>query len=310
LIAKKPGRRRGTIFGDALQAARDLWEAQATDPNRELPGRDLCIAQALAEVELGYGEIMPKDQEQADELEIERVKVRVMVRQYIVRYGLQARREVEYESLFPHPKTGRSSRTFVLAGKIDGVQKIGDRVALVVEDKFVGQIQKAMIDRLPLDAQSSEYVDALLRRGWEAQVAYRHTRYPGLNPEKAKTYKTKEDKPAEPLADFEVRLAEDVLDRPEFYFDEQILIFPKHHLDEYESERWVVGEMIKNARALQKGEGISAWPKNPSRCWEFGGCEFIPLCTQRDGAMDLYEVVDDSPELSAREDVASEYAGT
>lgn len=304
LRLQKTGRRRGTIFGDALQAARD-----ATPEQIEEYGPFYPQALAMASIDESYVEIMNdvNSQEQMDEIEIERIKVRVMVRGYLERYGLKARREVEFDLPYRHPSTGGYSKTFRLGGKIDGIEIVGQHKGRVIEDKFVGQIQKAMIDRLPLDAQATEYVAALVAKNWSAEVAYRHTLYPGINPKKGKeapelTPGGKPSKaksvPPETLEQFEERLADDVFNvRPEHYFDEQVLFFPADHLAEYESERWVVGQMIKNARALVTAEGAAAFPKNSSRCWEWGGCEFIPLCTMMPDARDRYVVTEDNQEL-------------
>lgn len=305
-IDKRAGRRRGTIFGDALQAARDTFGAEANQA--EFP--DSAVRAAMASIDASFDAFIPKDQADADELGVERAKIRVMVSHYIMRYSLTARREVEFE--LPFPTMHGTSRTFRRAGKIDGIEVVGPRRGRVIEDKFVAQIQKAMIDRLPLDAQATEYVDALLGKGWEAEVAYRHTRYPGKNPLPAKQFKTKDDYPGETLEEFELRLADDVNENPTSYFDEQILIFPKVHLEDYRAGRAGTARMIQDARLRTQAEGFAfGFPMNPSRCWEYGGCEFIPLCVKAEGAIDRYVVVPDNQELSERSpdgSITSEYA--
>jgi hypothetical protein len=191
-----------------------------------------------------------------------------------------------------------------------------------------------MIDRLPLDEQATEYVDAFMSVGWDAEVAYRHTLYPQINPKKGKEAPalTPSGKPSkaksvapETLEEFADRLLEDVLQtRPEHYFDEQILWFPKDHMDDYRAGRWGTAQDIIAARrvfretARRQGTDVlvppalaQEFPMNSSRCWEYGGCEFIPLCTKLPGAEALYEIVQDNPELThGKEDegVTSEYA--
>ena len=232
---KKPGRRRGTIFGDALQAARDLEVLSVDETTAEFTPLEQRVAAAQEEVDRAADELLlhANDQETTDELEIERVKIRVMAAAYIRRYGTLPRREVEYRLPLVNPDSGRSSRTFQRGGKIDGLEVISAKRARLIEDKFVGQIQRVMIERLPLDAQVTEYVDALLSRGWTAEVQYRHTRYPQLNPRKGKVAPafTPGGKPStaktvapEQMWEFEQRLEADVLERPEFYFDQQVLV--------------------------------------------------------------------------------------
>jgi len=282
MIAKKPGRRRGFIFGVALQDARDS--------RTEGAGETEAVKRALDSIKESYetmeqaGEI--SSQETADDLALELVKMQVVVMGYLMFYGMRPRREVEFHLPLINPSTNGRSRVFDLAGKIDGVEIAGVKHALVIEDKLVQQIQKPMIDRLPLDAQSSEYVDAFLARGWTAEVAYRHTRWPGINPSKPK---------GESLDSFQRRLVEDLGERREFYFDQQILSFPTSHMDDYRLGRYGTARMIMHAR--RERDYRIGFPMNPTRCWEFGGCEFIPLCTQRPDAEALYQRRRDNPEL-------------
>lgn len=287
LKATKPGRRRGSIFGSLIFTA----------------GYEPEEMQAVAD--RFYGEIHPDSPEEHWALEVERAKVEVMVEEYLECYGIDDRREIVFDLPLRNPTTGRSSRTFRDAGKIDGCVVTGPQQVRIIEDKFVGSIQRAMIARLPLDAQCSQYVDAFAQKGWTATVAYRHTLYPGINPTKEKVLKTKTH-PAETIDQFRERLHADIAERPGHYFDEQILLFPQQHLDDFRRGKWGVGEQIKLAR--RNPDWQKAYPMNPSRCWEYGGCEFIPLCTRQSGAQDLYQIEADNPELNTGGGVVGEYA--
>jgi hypothetical protein len=298
---EREGRRRGTIFGSAIfavqQAEEDgkLIESEETGISHRLAVHDV-IEQRISEFYAGFH---PSSQDEQDELALEAVKVEVMVRAYLGRYGIDRRREVVFEMPLINPATGHPSRTFKRAGKIDGVVPLGGNHARVIEDKFVGQIQKAMIDRLVLDQQIAEYVDALAQLGWTAEIEYRHTRYPGVNPASAKEYKTKADVPAESLDDFALRLEADVRDRQDFYFDMQRLIFDASSLQEHREGRWAAAKGIMRSRLeLQQGASLGiAFPKHEWKCNQYGSCEFLPLCTNQDGAEALYVVGDDNPEL-------------
>jgi len=130
-----------------------------------------------------------------------------------------------------------------------------------------------------------------------------------INPLPPKQFKTKDDYPGETDDEFAQRLADDMVERNVFYFDEQNLILPQDHLDDYQRGRWATAQDIIGK--LRSPDPMSAFYMNPSRCWEFGGCEFIPLCTKQEGARDLYEVVPDNPELrEQRGEAVSEYAGS
>lgn len=245
-----------------------------------------------------YSERHPSSTEEETSLEIEKVKLIEVSLAYIKAYGIDRRREIVYEMPLINPLTGRAMRAFRVAGKIDGIVPLGNKHAKVIEDKFVQQIQRVMIDKLPLDDQITEYVDALARQGWTAEVEYRHTRYPGVNPEKPREYKTKPNYLGETLEEFGERLAIDLVERHDFYFDVQTLMFSTEHLEEYRLHRWMVAKEILERRTVAKKLGVAAWYKNPSVCHQFGGCQFIPLCCKIEGAEHMYEVSDArDPEL-------------
>lgn len=298
---EREGRRRGTVFGNAIFA---VQQAEEDGKLLELEETGLSHRYAIYEVieqtlDAFYAEIHPSSQEEHDELQVERVKVEQMARAYLGRYGIDRRREVVFEMPLINPATGSPSRTFRRAGKIDGVVPLGDKHARVIEDKFVGQIQKAMIDRLVLDQQVAEYVDALAQLGWTAEVEYRHTRYPGINPAGAKEYKTKPNVPAESLDDFGMRLEADVRDRQDFYFDSQRLIFDSTHLATHRAGRWHTAKQIMQARRELPKLGLDqAFPQHEWQCDRWGSCDFLPLCTNREDAGALYRVEEiDNPEL-------------
>jgi hypothetical protein len=288
----KGGRRRGTAFGNAIFAAlRDKEESEHTSGEATFSLEDIV---GIA-IEDAYSEVHPRDQDEADEIELEKVKLTIVCAGYVERYRMRARREIEFYLPFKNPDTHGHSKSFKLGGKIDGIEVVGQKRGRVIEDKLVGQIQQPMIERLPLDAQATEYVDALIHHGWQAEVAYRHTLFPQSKPKLIGTGKARR---RETLLEYGMRLSDDVHERPEHYFDEQILAFPTDHLEDYRRGRWGIGKQILQARSDAKQLGWQgAYPMNPSRCWEYGGCEFIPLCTKQIGARDLYIVVSDTPEL-------------
>lgn len=284
LRAAKPGRRRGSAFGAAIFAANQAGEdGQWT----------MAIIDAVGE---HYGPLVESSMstEQARDLEVESAKVRVMAQAYIVRYGFDTRRELTFELPLRKPDSGWVSRRWYRAGKIDGLIPLGGNHARLVEDKFVSQITDIMIQRLPLDSQITEYADALAAKGWTCEVEYRHTRFPGINPEKAKTYKSKPDKQAETIYEFEHRLVADLGERPDFYFSKQTVVFDPARLEEHRLERWQV------AKEIEETEHNGRFFKTTSHCLEFGGCDFLPLCTDGWGvAGDMYVPTTPTPELGA-----------
>jgi len=290
-VAERHFRRRGSAFGLAILAV--------GQDDQDIPMRKIIEKS----VQDSYKDEHPANTAEAEAMAVEAVRVYVMAEAYIDRYGIDQRREVEYDLPLINPYTNQPSMEWRRAGKIDGVITLGSRRwndeeylwARIVEDKFTSSIQKVMIDRLPLDQQTTEYVDAFLQMGWRAEVAYRHTRVPGIEPLKAKTYKTKPDLPAESLEEYAERLREDVAERPSFYFDEQILYYPDEHMEDYRRGRWHLSREIIDR---EDTESIDNWWMNTSKCADFGGCDFIPLCCQWEGAINLYRVEEPDIELS------------
>lgn len=298
---ERDGRRRGTVFGSAIFAVQQADEDGTLDQMQER-GETLrgAIYTIIEDCLLAfYSEQIPTDQGMADELALERVKIEQMVRAYLGRYGIDKRREVVFEMPLYNPRTRMPSRTFKRAGKIDGVVPLGGSHARVIEDKFVGQIQKVMIERLPLDEQIAEYVDALAQKGWTAEVEYRHTLFPGINPKKAQEFKTKPNYPGETLDEFAVRLAADIIDRPDHYFNMQRLLFDQAALERHRAGRWRTAKDIMRARRDLPVLGLDqAYPQHSWRCYEYGGCEFLPICCGQEDADALYVVEEsDTPEL-------------
>ncbi len=298
----KTGLRRGGAFGTALFAVQQAHEAGKLDELAQLQGLSdrMAIRWVIEKsLEQQYDEIEIQDQEDLDTKEVERVKILEMACAYVGRYGVDRRREVVFDLPLINPVSRRASRSFRRAGKIDGVVATGDNHAIVVEDKFTAQIQKVRIDMLPLDTQATEYVDALAQHGWTAEVQYRHTRYPGIGLLKPKAFKTKADYAGETLDEFADRLQTDVADRPDFYFDQQVLFFSTTMLEEHRHERWATAQSILKARTDARRLPLAqAWPRNRDNCERYGRCEFIELCRHVDDAEALFVVeTTDNPEL-------------
>lgn len=281
-----------------LQLKQDA-EMAATGMNLEGLAIDVLAAQHVSEI---YDEMRDEGMISADDmadLEVEEIKVRVIASEYVRHYGIDQRREIEFLLPLRNPRTKRPSRTFQLGGKIDGAVVVGPHRVKMIEDKLVSTLQRSMIQRLPLDHQTTEYVDAFAAKGWSAEVSYRHTRWPGISPKPPRQYKKKDDYPGETLPEFEERLRLDIAGRIEYYFDEQVLWFPTAQLEEYRAERWQVAQDILTAkRSVGKPTELQVFYRSPAKCWEYGGCSFIPLCTKQAGAEALYVETEDNVELS------------
>ncbi len=291
---QKGGRRRGTAFGAAIFAVNQEIHAPAL--TFQMSGDAITGAKGLIDntVDRVYEEALQaiSSAEEYTDLAVEMVKVKVLALEYLAKYGTEERREVTFDLPLVNPETGMPSRTFTRGGKVDGMVTVGAHKARVIEDKLYQSIDKSLIEALPLDEQIFEYVDALKAKGWDADVEYRITRFPGINPAKAKEFKTKADQPAETEAEFAARLRLDIQSRPEFYFVSEVLLFDESMLARYRMERWDTAKDIMEARKTER------WYRSTSRCKDFGGCIFLPHCRGHDPDFDMYVVVGDNVELA------------
>ena len=146
---QKRGRRRGTIFGGIQEAIQQYLPEPTRDEVYDFVWQHVShVYEHLRESNL------PADI--YAELDVEERKMLVIASEYALHYGIDSRREIEYSLPLRNPQTNATSRKFKLGGKIDGAVVIGPRHARLIEDKLVSTLQRAMIDRLPLNQQITE----------------------------------------------------------------------------------------------------------------------------------------------------------
>lgn len=224
-------------------------------------------------------------QEAQDRHRINQAVVRAAAALYLQRWPAPVgeTREFEYRVRLRNPWSGRYSRTFDLLGYADGV--IGclhdaddpqncDGPLELVENKLVGRVDSVMVQRLPLDRQL-----ALARYGiWRAtgrpvaKVHYRWVKKPSIKPRQG-----------ESIDEFLGRLASDYERRPDFYsYEPPPTYVPASDLLRIEAELWTWAEQIREQRRRR------LFDRNTSVCSDYGGCEFIPICTGDPDAHSLY----------------------
>lgn len=222
--------------------------------------------------------------------------------------------EVESEFSFPllNPETEAPSRTFVEAGKIDGVlrdKRTG--VLKVLEHKTTSDSIDADSNywgRLGMDTQISKYLLSLRSRGIDANtVVYDVVRKPGyklgniplLDADGVKIVldaagervRTKDGKKwrqtpdtelgyvlqtrPETLEELSSRTLEEISAKPESYFAVKEVGRTDSDLLEYMNDAWALSQQILYFR------NRNLWPRNPSACTAFGTCEFFDLCSGR-----------------------------
>ncbi len=167
-------------MGGAFALGKELW--------RKHCGDDDAATSAINDATEGYLTV-PQWADSYD-WEIECETVRAMLAGYFWRYADDVMQFLGIEESFAmplvNPASGRSSQTFMLAGKIDGVIKMPDGRIAVYEDKTTS----ANIDddsdywlRLRYDGQISQYVLGARYLGYDASlVLYDVTRKPTIKP--------------------------------------------------------------------------------------------------------------------------------
>jgi hypothetical protein len=222
--------------------------------------------------------------------------------------------EVESEFTFPllNPETEAPSRTFLEAGKIDGVlrdKRTG--VLKVLEHKTTSDsidADSTYWGRLTMDTQISKYILSLRSRGIDANtVVYDVVRKPGyrlgniplldedgtkivLDPD-GNRVRTKDGKKwrqtadtelgyvvqnrPETLAELSARTLSEISEKRESYFAVKEVGRTNNDLLEYMNDAWAMSQQILYFRNRK------LWPRNPSACAAFGTCEFFDLCAGR-----------------------------
>lgn len=189
--------------------------------------------------------------------------------------------ELKFEVPIINPTTKATSRTYYLTGKADDLVKI-DGQWWLVEHKTAGQIGKSYIDRLMLDSQITTYIYGI-QRMMDIDIVgviYRILRKPTIRQTQKET-----------LDQYLNRLTQDYINRPDFYFYEEKLYRSQEDLKQFERELWLFTKM------LLKMENESIYFKNTSRCGEYGGCMYAPLCKQEPDAEMFFTTEESNPEL-------------
>lgn len=222
--------------------------------------------------------------------------------------------EVESEFTYPllNPETEAPSRTFVEAGKIDGLirHKASGRLRLLEHKSTVDSLESDSDywPKLAMDSQISSYILGLHHRGFEINdVLYDVVRKPLHRPANipllddcgskivhdadGQRVKTKDGKKWRESADtalgyvlqtreetpqeYHERVLKEMAENPAKYFVQKEIPRLDSDLLEYMQDAWAVSQQILYFRKAK------LWPRNPSACTAFGTCEFFALCSGR-----------------------------
>lgn len=222
--------------------------------------------------------------------------------------------KVHPEVQFDHPLA--ASRTFTVAGKMDGLVELRDSRLALKEDKTTADSIAPDSDywlRLRFNSQLLQYVLAARALGWDvAIIIYDVVRKPAIEPrqiplldekqkkivrdsngqrvfkangepresgdkEKGYTLQVRIETPEE----FAARLAEDTQNRPDFYFARREVPILEGDLEEFQAQRLTLSRMILHCRQAEKklSRREQAWPRNVDER-NCSSCAYSGFCLQ------------------------------
>jgi hypothetical protein len=219
--------------------------------------------------------------------EYEAARLRVLLRGYDARWRTPEPDvrgvEVEFRAPLVNPETGAPSRTFEHGGKIDVLLAHGFMEHKTTsEDIGLGSVYWR---RLTLDPQVSTYYAGARALGVEPErCIYDVVRKPALRPlratpEENRKY-TKDGRlyanqraEDETAAEYELRLAEDICESPDRYYQRGEIVRLEADEREAQQDAWQL------TRVMREGELAERWPRNPDSCQRFGRvCAYFDVC--------------------------------
>ena len=264
-------------FGSAIHQILECWH------------RDRDLAQVLDLIDRSYPNRAADEDQQRDWH-----LATAIMRGYATRYPAEEFEVVELEKKFEgeivNPATGATSRSFTLAGKIDGLVRIGDDHFLL-EHKTASQLDSGYIERLWTDFQItlySWYVEQALglriagvlyniilkarlqqsRGETEAEFESRHAALIA----KSKTGKSSAKRRMPETDDeFQARLAAKYAEQGMFH--REVIYISRDRFAELQAELWELTQNFLDARRR------NSWYQNTSQCFQYGRpCSYFPLC--------------------------------
>ncbi|MCZ7586493.1 MAG: PD-(D/E)XK nuclease family protein [Deltaproteobacteria bacterium] len=198
--------------------------------------------------------------------------------------------EKKFEGEIVNPATGATSRSFTLAGKVDGIVRIGDEHFLL-EHKTASILDSGYIERLWTDFQIILYCwyveqvlgiringviyNVIVKAKLQQSKGESETEYEARRAEliaKSKTGKTTaKRRMPETNDEFQARLATKYTEPGMFH--REILYISRDRFAVLQSELWELTQNFLDARRRD------TWYQNTSQCFQYGRpCAYFPLC--------------------------------
>lgn len=268
----------------------------------------------VALIRAAYDLSMTGAEERDADLAYERETLCVLFRLYVWRWAdadaskTVLASEEAFQVPIVNPDTGRASRNFVYAGKIDRRVVLGGRHALE-ENKTTSDDIDPESDywrRLRVDTQIARYVLAARHLGHPIDtVLYDVVRKPGMRPSgvpltdaegikivldaNGERVRTKDGKKFRETGDTAAgytlqtrpetpdewanRLHKAIAENPDRYFARREIPRTNSDLDEARRDLWDMAQVVNSCDTGDR------WPRNSSACIGFGRCQYLDLCS-------------------------------
>jgi hypothetical protein len=196
--------------------------------------------------------------------------------------------EVQFEFPLRNPDTAGTSRTFMVAGKIDKIIRLSDGRIAVLEHKTTASDIGPGSDywlRVRMDQQVTLYLHGARAAGFDATtIVYDVAKKPSQRPYKATPHESRkytkdgrlyanqrefDEQPAE----YYDRIAAELADHQSEYYAAHEIARMQTDLDLCDREIWQQAQTIMSARAK------SAWYRNPDACTGRARCEYLDVCS-------------------------------
>jgi hypothetical protein len=275
----------------------------------EVMGRGEPIQSAMETIATAYR--FQPEYVAVDEWNYECETLRQLINGYVWRWGNVKHIATEQSFRLPliNPATGAASRTFELAGKIDGIIELEDGRLAVLEHKFISESLDSGSDlwtRLTIDHQITLYLMAARQLGYAVDtVIYDVVRKPTIKPnpvpfldadglkivytENGERVFNANGKPRQTAStnngyilqnipmtveDWGTKLNTDIGERPEFYYARQEIPRLDGDIEDYQHELWEIAHTIRDARNGNRHYRTA----NKDTCsW----CAYYGLCTSK-----------------------------
>ena len=277
---RRPEQPESLAFGSAIHEALEQWY--------RLPADGLRLLAILNLIDSKYpGRSADPQQKAVWQL------ARAIVMGYAARYAQEEFEVLEVEKAFEaeirNPDTGRLSQTFTIAGKVDGIVRVGQELYLL-EHKTASALTGDYLDRLWTDTQIALYSFYLRQLGYpvvgviynvllkarlqqragetEAEFEARRTALAAKNKSGKSSAQRQEPETDE---EFQGRLA-DWYAWPEAFHRERIYL-SEDRLAMLQDEVWEITQQYLDANRRGK------WLLNTSNCFSYQRpCEYLPYC--------------------------------